>query len=401
MASVSPPSERVPEFLAFGEQLVRAHALPILSQGYAELVESLRADEQLGEIARHGGIDAALNHPTLGVLRKGKQEFATPAELRAEGAMADRVLEAYRGHSVLGEELGAREQTPSEDDQGIRWVFDPVDGTTSMLRTAVAQAYGIELPDPPPAFGVTIGVLEGDEAIAGVVAELRPREVGELEITRLWTGGSGTPATCNGELVTARPAVPLAGATLASTVPEVMFRSEEEWRDFQALEEVASGDCATGQNCIGFMELLGPNGRVDVVFERDLKAPDTAALVPILTAAGVRVTDAQGAPPRFSPEELAPEYEYIVLAAHPDPHAEAVARIGFGPDGPSTFGQWKKVTGVDVAKTTRRTTAQAAALPTGTSPTASPPVSNKEVTHGHQRSHYQAGPAAGSGPDAL
>lgn len=371
MASVSPPSERVPEFLAFGEQLVRAHALPILSQGYAELVASLRADEQLGEIARRDGVDAALNHDTLGALRKAKKEFATPAELRAERAMTDRVRKEFPGHSVLGEELGATEQTPPEGGLNIRWVFDPVDGTTSMLRTAVAQAYGIELPDPPPAFGVTIGVLEDDKAIAGVVAELRPRQGGGLEITRLWAGGSGVPATRNGEFVAAGLAVPLDKATLASTVPEAMFKTAEQWREFQALEEVASGDCATGQNCIGFMELLSPDGWVNLVFERDMTAPDAAALGPILLAAGVEITDAQGNPLRFGPVEL--PGEYVVLAAHPTLHAEAVGRIRFGLRGGSTFERWKEATGVDVSKFTssatpsgQGTTVQAASLPTGT-----------------------------------
>jgi fructose-1,6-bisphosphatase/inositol monophosphatase family enzyme len=350
MTSASPPSERVQGFLTFGEQLVREQALPILSQGYAELVTSLHTDEQLAEVARRDGIDAALNHPTLGVLRKAKQEFATPAELRAERAMTDRVLatEKFSGHSVLGEELGAADQVSPEGGPNIRWVFDPVDGTTSMLRTAVAQAYGIGLPDSQPAFGVTIGVLESDEATAGVVAELRPAQGGGLEITRLWTGGSGVSATCNGKLVAAGPAVSLAEATLASTVPEVMFHSAEEWRDFQALHEVVER-CVTGQNCIGFMELLGPDGKFNVVLERDLTAPDTAALVPILVAAGVQVTDAQGNPLRFGPEDL--EREYVVLAASRELHALAQERIRSGPDGPSTFGQWKAATGVDVAKT--------------------------------------------------
>jgi|GEM_PF-2540561 len=352
MTSAFPPSGHVQEFLTFGEQLITEEALPILSHGYADLVESLRANEELRKLARSDGINAVLTSEDSQIveLRKTNKELATGAERDAEGRMGARVRETYRGHSVLGEELGARDQMPVEGSLGIRWVFDPVDGTTSMLRMSVAQAYGIPLASPPPAFGVTIGVLEGDEAIGGVVAQLRPGGEG-LAVTRLWTGGSGVPTTCNGELVTVGPAVPLAGATLASTVPEVMFHSEAEWRDFQALDEIV-GRCVTGQNCIGFMELLDPAGSVDVVFERDLTAPDTAALVPILTAAGVRVSDAQGASSRFGPTELIPSYEYIVLAAHPELHAQAVARIQSGPDGPSTFGQWKKATGVDVAKTT-------------------------------------------------
>lgn len=341
---------RVRELLDFGVDMVSGAAVPLLSEGYAELVASFRVNRRLADIARRSGVDAVLTSqdPTVVALYKANREFATQAERAAEGAMTAQVLSAFPDHSVLGEELGEHARRAEDGDSAIRWALDPVDGTTAMLRTAVAEAFEISLPDPPPAFGISIGVLDGGNTVGGLVAELRPRSDAGLTVTRLWLGGVGVPATCNGESVSAAPPVPFDRAALGCTVPEVMFHSEVEWRDFQALEEGAQR-CVTGQNCIGFMRLLDPCGGVNVVFERDLKAPDAAALVPILGAGGVRVTDPHGSPLQFGPKEI--DDEYVVLAAHPTLHAEAMQRIRSGPSEPSTFHQWRRAArGVDVAK---------------------------------------------------
>ncbi len=354
MTSVPPPFERVQRFIELAEEFVREQALGVLSKGYAGLVASVHANKQLREIALHEGIDAVLKSTDSAIVElrnKARSEFATPAERGAEQAMGDRVLQTFPDDAVLGEELGARGKTSQDGGSGIRWVFDPVDGTTSMLRTAVAQAYSIELPDPEPAFGVTIGVVSDDKAVAGVVAELRPRQDDGLKVDRLWAGGSGVPTTCNGTSVIARPAVPLAEATLTCTAPWVMFgKSEEQWGTFQALEEAAAR-VITGQNCIGFMELLGRDGRFNIAFEQDLTLPDIAAIGPILLNAGVAVTDIQGNPLLFGPEQQRRGHEFSVLAAHPTLYRQAAAQIRSGPNGRSTREAWgKKETGVDVRK---------------------------------------------------
>lgn len=357
-----PSPDLVADVLSLAERVVLDEAVPILSQGYRNLVEVFRAAPTLAGVAATDGVDAVLtsDDPAITALYKDNKEFATQAEREAEAAMAARVL-TFPEYVVLGEELGQQGGAQhGEGGQEIHFVFDPVDGTTSMLRTAVAEAYGVPAPEVPPAFGVTVGVVVAGQAVAGVVAELRPHRDG-LTVPRLWSGGVGAPATRNGQPVSAAPDVSLERAILACTVPEVMFHDEVEWRDFQALSEVTAR-CVTGQNCIGYMGLLrgaddvplaGGTPAIDVVFERDLKAPDAAALIPILSAGGVRVSDATGRPLRFGPSELRPDYEYVVLAATANVHAAAMRKLRSGPQGSTTFHRLDNG-GVDVAKTGER-----------------------------------------------
>ncbi|NUS72385.1 MAG: hypothetical protein HOQ05_03160 [Corynebacteriales bacterium] len=359
-SDVSPP--RIQELLALSETLIRQTALPILSRGYAELVASFRQSAPLADVARRDGIDAVLTSedPIIEVLYKKNKELATGAEKAAEAAIGTEVLKVPQC-AILGEELGERVREGAETESTIYFVLDPVDGTTSMARWAVAQAFELSFPDSVPAFGITIGLLDiaRGEAVGGVVAQLEPHSDGNgLSVSHVWTGGEGMPAMRDNEIVLAAAPAQLSGATLSTTVPEAMFHDEKEWRDFQALHE-ATRRFVPGQNCIGFMHLLEDRSEATVVFERDLLIPDTAALAPILAAGGVRVTDIAGEPLKFGQEQVrsyvgSSPYEYVVLAAHPLLHDAAVRRIQAGPTLPSTFGQWQQeATGVDVRKTVR------------------------------------------------
>jgi histidinol-phosphatase len=55
------------------------------------------------------------------------------ADLAAEEAVRERVRASGRGEGVLGEELG-------DDGTDVRWIVDPIDGTTSYVRGAPVWA---------------------------------------------------------------------------------------------------------------------------------------------------------------------------------------------------------------------------------------------------------------------
>ncbi len=306
----------------FAQSLACELALSALSRGYAELVAELRANAALAERARAVGLDALLDagDPALAALKKDNKELVTQAEKIAERAMTDAVRQRFPTHTVLGEEHGLTK------GDATCWVFDPVDGTSAMIRTAMSEAFGLPLPNPAPAFGVTIALVENGKPTLGVVAQLTPTE-GGLTISRLFMGGSNIPATCN-QLVISLPACPasLAGAQLACTVPEVMFGTREKWSGFQALLDATGKPCLRDQNCVGFMQLL--TGEADVAYEADLAYHDAAALIPILETAGITVSDGGGKPLSFAPERIGTEFQ--VLAAPSALHAQAVAKIAAG-----------------------------------------------------------------------
>ncbi len=78
-------------------------------------------------------------------------DLVTEVDLQSEAAIKDAIARRYPTDGVLAEESGgAREGT------GVRWIVDPLDGTTNF-------AHGFAY------FSVSIAVAEGDEVGAGVV----------------------------------------------------------------------------------------------------------------------------------------------------------------------------------------------------------------------------------------
>ena len=304
---------------AFAQKLVLELALPVLSHGYAQLVEKLRGNEELARIARTQGIDALLDGDNVAMasLKKGNKELVTQAEKIAEQLMADEVRMRFPTHAIVGEEHGY------QPGSSTRWVFDPVDGTSAMIRTAMAEAFGIALAEPKPAFGVTVAMVEGDEATLGVVAQLTPGDDG-LVVSHLYVGGTAIATTCNGKAITLPHAkIFLAGSILACTVPEIMFGTAGKWSGYQALLNATERHCRIDQNCVGFMQLL--DGSTDIAYEADLAYHDAAALIPILRGAGIIVTGSKGEALTFP--ESAIKKEFHVLAAQSPLHAIALERV--------------------------------------------------------------------------
>lgn len=309
----------MPRLAEFSADLSKL-ALADLSAGFATLVQRFRDNSELAELVGEVGISQAVasDNSAFADLQKKNKEFVTAAERSAEMTMRERVASVYPSHAIVGEEFGA-----SQGDEWL-WVFDPVDGTSAMIRTAMAHAYGVELATPAPAFGITIAVVHGDDAVLGLVGELRPADDG-LVMPRVWVGGRGLPTTCDGRPASVKPAVSLAEATLASTVPEVMFTTAETWGGFQALLD-STAAFQPDQNCIGFTRVI--DGSVDIVMESDLTLPDAAALIPVLEGAGVTITDHAGSPVRFDTQARGGEYS--LLAAAPGLHSEALAAVRAG-----------------------------------------------------------------------
>ena len=163
--------------------------------------------------------------------------------------------------SFLGEE-GSSEFGQS----GIRWVIDPIDGTTNFV-------YGI------PSFGVSIAAEKDGEVIAGVVADPIQNEI--------FDAAKGFGARCNGNTISARK-----GTTLESSLVATGFSYSPNRRRIQGLilAELLPqiGDIRRiGSAAIDLCWLA--IGRVDAFFEEGLNYWDYAAGSLIAEEAGVTV----------------------------------------------------------------------------------------------------------------
>lgn len=78
---------------------------------------------------------------TLQVDRKQHNDFVTQVDRSAEAEIIRTIHKAYPDHAILGEESGA------SGDSEVRWIIDPLDGTTNFLHRIphYAVSIGIEV----------------------------------------------------------------------------------------------------------------------------------------------------------------------------------------------------------------------------------------------------------------
>ena len=116
----------------------------------------------------------------------------TIADKAAERAMRSHIHALFPEHGILGEEYAAHE-TASR----YRWVLDPIDGTRAFICGF-------------PLWGVLIGLLDGDDAILGMMDQPYTRE-------RFWAvGGKARMRSADGKTRTlkTRACAKLAAAVL-------------------------------------------------------------------------------------------------------------------------------------------------------------------------------------------
>jgi myo-inositol-1(or 4)-monophosphatase len=88
----------------------------------------------------------------LQVSKKGLGDFVSTADHRAEKILIQELKKARPGYGFLVEESG---EIPGEDPS-IRWIIDPLDGTTNFL-------HGI------PHFAISVALQKDKEIVAGVI----------------------------------------------------------------------------------------------------------------------------------------------------------------------------------------------------------------------------------------
>ena len=196
-------------------------------------------------------------------------DMVTEVDRASEALIVERLTELRPDDGLLGEEGSDHPGT-----SGIRWVFDPLDGTTNYLYRF-------------PGFNVSIAAEIDGIAVAGAVVDVLRREVFSAALD----GG----ATCNGVPVIRTGAPPLHQALVATGFgyqpdrrkgqAEVLARLIDQIRDIRRMGAAAVDLCSVAM------------GRVDAYFERGLAHWDWAAGALIAREAGLVVIDLDGEPP--------------------------------------------------------------------------------------------------------
>lgn len=202
-----------------------------------------------------GGV-AAILRDGYGGIRTAVETKSSPTDMvsevdrAAEAYAAGRLAELRPDDGLLGEEGAARPST-----SGVRWVIDPLDGTTNYL-------FGV------PAWCVSIAAEVDDTPVAGVVIDPSRDET--------WQATAGRGATCNGtplqvaegrsELATALVATGFGyQRALRAWEAEVVARVLPEVRDVRRFGSAALDLCWVAA------------GRFDAYYEWGLNAWDLSA----------------------------------------------------------------------------------------------------------------------------
>lgn len=196
------------------------------------------------------------------------------ADTAVETALRSTLARTRPRDGVFGEEYGATD-APAGPGQR-RWVIDPIDGTKNYIR-------GI------PIWATLIALMEGDQAVAGLVTA--------PALGRRWWAAIGHGAYAGRHTAAATP-IHVSGVRRLADA-SFCYSSLSGWEETGRLDAMLSIMRKTWRSraygdFYGYMLLA--EGAVDIMVDPELSLWDIAALVPIITEAGGTFTDLSGNP---------------------------------------------------------------------------------------------------------
>ena len=198
---------------------------------------------------------------------KGKASLVTYVDKNAEQMIVDDLRKLLPEAGFITEE-----GTAGEKGETLKWVIDPLDGTTNFIHGIFPHS-------------VSIGLIENDKPIAGVVYE-----VGQDELFSAWKGGG---AWLNGQVISVSKTSRHEDTLLATGFPYYNFEKLNNYLrllEFFMIETRGMRRMGSAAVDLAYVAC----GRFDGFFEHALHAWDVAAGIIILQEAGGKVCDFKG-----------------------------------------------------------------------------------------------------------
>ncbi len=229
---------------------------------------------------------------SLKVDTKGRNDFVTDVDRRAEAEIIATVRRSHPDHAFLGEESGR------SGDGEFLWIIDPLDGTTNFL-------HGF------PVFAVSIAVEHRHRIEHAVVYDPMRQE--------LFTASRGDGAQLDGKRIRVSSQRGLEGSLIGTGFP---FREgggtiDDYLAILKAVMAVAAGVRRPGAAALDLAYVAA--GRLDGFWEFGLKPWDTAAGTLLIREAGGRVGTPGGGEYTLGPN---------VIAGNPKVYAALLDAIG-------------------------------------------------------------------------
>jgi len=224
--------------------------------------------EACAEAARRGGVVLGEKWGTARTIAfKGGIDLVTDADTASEAALLGFLRERFPGAAILAEESGAQ-----GEQRGLRFVVDPLDGTTN-------YAHGV------PHFAVNVAALDDRGIVAG--ATLDPLR-GEL-----FTAGRGEGAWLGADRIRPSACPELPHSLLVTGFPYDIHRNHD--RPLRLFGEYMKRARAIRRLGSAALDLAWVAcGRFDGFWELRLKPWDVAPGILLVREAGGVVTDLDG-----------------------------------------------------------------------------------------------------------
>jgi myo-inositol-1(or 4)-monophosphatase len=198
---------------------------------------------------------------------KGLNNFVTYVDKGSEKMLIEKLAPLIPEAGFIAEE-----GTSVKKGLKYNWIIDPLDGTTNFL-------HGVH------PYAVSIGLMENNEIIAGVV-----HEAGGDETFTAWKNGG---AWLNGKRIKVSSIPKLSGSLAATGFPYNLFDRLDVYMDLLTyLVKNTHGLRRLG--CASIDLAYVACGRFDLFFEYDLKFWDIAAGMLIVREAGGKFSDFSG-----------------------------------------------------------------------------------------------------------
>ena len=226
----------------------------------SELEAALSAARRAGEVLRAAfGTEHSITY-------KGEVDLLTEIDEQAERLIREELLGTFPTYGMLAEEGG--ELTGEED---VRWIVDPLDGTTN---------YAHQL----PIFCVSIALERSGEVILGVVHDPMGEETFVAE--------RGRGATLNGEPIEVSDTNELIRALIATGFPYDRAEMPDALELFGRSAATTQGMRRLGSAALDLCYVA--SGRIDGYYERGIWPWDLAAGSVIVEEAGGNLTNYRG-----------------------------------------------------------------------------------------------------------
>lgn len=192
--------------------------------------------------------------------QKSAQDWLTEADGAVESFIAQRMQTLFPDDGFQGEEGGIARAG------SLRWVVDPIDGTSNYARGRNRWC-------------VSLGLLDGDEPVAGVI---EAPALGEV-----YTALRGQGAFLNGKRIQASPVKDPASAMIemgwSNRVPKPVFMEK-----IDAIMDLGAMPRSGGSGALALADIAC--GRLDGYIEIVINLWDVAAALPLLAEAGACVS---------------------------------------------------------------------------------------------------------------